>query len=377
MTQLAQRTGAVNLGQGFPDDDGPMPVLHAARDALLDGCNQYPPSHGVPALREAIAAHQNRFYDLGVRTEDVMVTMGATEAIAAAVLAFVRPGDEVVMFEPYYDSYAAMVELAGGVRRTVPLRFPDFAVDPEALRAAFSERTALVLINTPHNPTGKVFTAEELTLIGEVAEEFDAVVFSDEVYEHLAYDQRRHLPAASMSALSDRTVTASSTGKTFNLTGWKVGWVHGPNDLVTAMSKVKQFLTFAGAAPLQPAVASALALDDSFFETLTAEMERRRDLLIDGLNRAGFTTTVPEGGYFVLADAAPLGATDGSSFCLELPQTAGVVAIPAQVFCDDPDACGMRTVIRFAFCKSTATIEAALERLIHTFGADSGSSDAS
>lgn len=367
MTLLAQQTQAVNLGQGFPDDDGPLPVLDAACEALHSGMNQYPPGPGNPQLREAIANHQKRFYDLDVPVDDVLVTMGATEAIAAAILAFVRPGDEVVMFEPYYDSYAAMVDLAGGERRTIPLRFPDFAFTEEAVRAAFSERTSLLIVNTPHNPTGKVLTVDELAMVARVAREFDVAVISDEVYEHLVYDGGRHVPTCSVADLAERTVTISSAGKTFNLTGWKVGWAHGPSDLITAMTKVKQFLTFAGAAPLQPAVAHALNLDEHYYRSSRETMQRRRDLLSDGLRRAGFDVVVPAGGYFVLADASPLGKTDGSAFALELPTEAGVVAIPAAAFCDDAAATGMTSVMRFAFCKSEATINAALDRLIHRY----------
>ena len=367
MTQLAQATGAVNLGQGFPDDDAPRSVLAAAHESLDARLNQYPPGPGMPVLRQAISEHVARFNG-ATRDADteVVVTMGATEAIAASIMAFVRPGDEVVMFEPYYDSYAAMVEQVGGVRRTIPLRFPDFSVSAEEVRAAFSERTSLLLLNTPHNPTGKIFTREELSMIGEIAAEFDVVVLADEVYEHLAFASP-HVPCSCVPNLADRCVTASSAGKTFNVTGWKVGWLTGPRDLVQAVYGVKQWLTFAGAAPLQPAVASALRLPDSHFAQLRDDMTKRRDLLVQGLRSAGFDAVTPEGGYFVLADAAGLGVHDGEEFALRLPNEAGVVAIPASAFCDDASATRMHSVLRFAFCKSTTTIQAGIDALIHTF----------
>ena len=368
MTQLAQETGAVNLGQGFPDDDAPEQLLETATAALRSGRNQYPPGAGIPELRQAIASHHRRFYDLELADQNILVTMGATEAIAASVLAFVRPGDEVVMFEPYYDSYAAMVELAGGVRRTIPLTFPATELDEATVRAAFSERTSVLLLNTPHNPTGKVFTAAELEMLGRIAAEHDVVVLCDEVYEHLTFDGREHVTAGTVASLADRTLTISSAGKTFNVTGWKIGWLCGPEDLITAVMGVKQFLTFAGAAPLQPAVARGLQFDSTFFDGLCASMQRRRDVLADGLTRAGFTVEIPQGGYFVLADAAPLGATSGNEFALSLPRQAGVVAIPASAFCDDAARTGMETVMRFAFCKNDATITSGIDRLIHTFG---------
>lgn len=359
----------MNLGQGFPDSDGPSEVLDAAVAAIRDGVNQYPPARGLPTLTEAISRHQERWYGLALDPQSqVLVTTGATEAIAASILAFVSPGDEVVMFEPYYDSYAAMVTMTGGVRRTVPLRFPDLSLDVDALRAAFSDRTAVVLLNTPHNPTGKVFSAEELAVIAELAEQHDAIVMSDEVYEHLTYDAP-HVPMASVGRMAERTLTFGSGGKTFNTTGWKIGWVTGPADLVAAVAGVKQFLTFAGGAPLQPGIAAGLDLPTSFFTGLREQMVGRRDLLLEGLQRAGFTTSVPAGGYFVLADAAPLGVTNAADFALELPTTAGVVAVPTSVFCDDPQATGKTSVLRFAFCKREERIAEAARRLVDTFGA--------
>ncbi|HCQ19214.1 aminotransferase class I/II-fold pyridoxal phosphate-dependent enzyme [Dermacoccus nishinomiyaensis] len=369
MTALAAETGALNLGQGFPDADGPEAVLAAARQAIADGANQYPPARGERTLLEAIAAHQHHWYGLEVSPDtDVLVTVGATEALASAILAFVELGDEVVVFEPTYDSYAADIARAGGVRRTVPLRFPDFALDEDALAAAFSERTALVLLNTPHNPTGKVFTAAECATIAEHAARHDAVVISDEVYEHLAIAPHEHMPFASTPGMPERTLTISSGGKTFSTTGWKIGWVSGPADLVAAVASVKQFLTFASGTPLQHGIAAGLCLPDAFFAEQRAEMAARSALLVDGLTRAGFDAVAPQGGYFVLADAAPLGVDDAAEFALRLPTEAGVVAIPASAFCDDPDASGMTSVLRFAFCKQRSVIDAAIERLVDTYG---------
>lgn len=374
MTQIAQDTGAVNLGQGFPDTDGPNIVLATAIEAIRRGCNQYPPATGTPELTAAIARHQERWYGLTLDpSTDILVTTGATEAIAASVLSLVSPGDEVVMFEPSYDSYAAMVDRAGGVRRTVPLRFPDFVIDEDALAAAFTPRTAVVLLNTPHNPTGKVFTREELSTIARLAEDHDAIVMCDEVYEHLAFTPHEHVPMATLPGMAARTLTFGSGGKTFNTTGWKIGWVSGPADLVAVVAGQKQFMTFGTGTPLQLGVAAGLDLDDRFFADLRSDMARRRDLLVAGLRRAGFEVTPPDGGYFVLADAAPLGEPDAAAFALDLPRDAGVVAVPASVFCDDPRAAAMSSVMRFAFCKRRSTIDEAVERLVDRYGRDTSS----
>jgi N-succinyldiaminopimelate aminotransferase len=362
MSALAMETGAINLGQGFPDTDGPQVMLDAAKAAIDGGRNQYPPGPGVPELLEAISAHQSRFYGIPVDpAREVLVTAGATEAIASVVLALCEPGDEVVTFEPYYDSYAATIALAGATRRTSVLRFPDFAVDEASLRAAFSARTRLVLLNTPHNPTGKVFTRAELDLVCSLAREHDAWVVTDEVYEHLTFDGREHIPVATLPGMADRTITISSSGKTFSATGWKVGWLCGPAEAVAAARTVKQFLTYVASGPFQPAVATALALGDEVYAGLAASLERKRDLLCAGLSAAGLSVSRPAGTYFVIADAAPLGAIDALQFCRELPGLCGVVGVPVSVFHDDVDAA--RTLVRFAFCKRDAVLADAAERL--------------
>jgi N-succinyldiaminopimelate aminotransferase len=361
MSALALRTGAINLGQGFPDTDGPPSLLSDAAANIQGGINQYPPGIGIPELRSAVAEHQRRFYGLDVDPDAVLVTTGATEAIASAVLAFCEPGDEVVTFQPYYDSYAATIALAGAELRAVALRPPSFGFDPDELRAAFSARTRLVLVNTPHNPTGAVFDREQLTLIGELAAEHDAVIVTDEVYEHMTYDGRPHVPMATLPGLAERTLTISSVGKTFSVTGWKVGWVHGPGELVSAVRAVKQFLTYVSGAPFQPAIAAALGLPDSFYTGLAADLQRKRDLLSNGLREAGFTVFDTGGTYFVVTDVTALGFSDGAEFCWSLPERIGVAAVPVSVFCADPDL--GRSLVRFAFCKRDEVLTEAVSRL--------------
>jgi N-succinyldiaminopimelate aminotransferase len=369
MSALAVRTGAVNLGQGFPDTDGPPGMLAAAVDALRGGANQYPPGPGVPVLRSAIAAHEKRFWALDRDPDgEVLVTAGATEAVAATILALCEPGDEVVCFEPYYDSYAASIALAGAVRRPVTLR-PGLGVDdrygfdPDELRAAFGPRTRLVLLNTPHNPTGKVFTHDELSLIAQLCQDHDVVAVTDEVYEHLVFTDAvgPHIPLAGLPGMADRTVRISSAGKTFSCTGWKVGWATGPAPLISAVLRVKQFLTFVNAAPLQPAVAVALGLPDDYFDGFTAGMQARRDQLVTGLTDAGFGVLPSEGTYFVTTDITPLGGTDGIEFCRSLPERCGVVAVPTQVFYDTREA--GRHLVRWAFCKREEVLADAVGRL--------------
>jgi N-succinyldiaminopimelate aminotransferase len=367
MSALAVRTGAVNLGQGFPDTDGPPEMLEAAAAAIQGGRNQYPPGPGIPELRAAIAMHQRRFWDLEYDPDgEVLVTAGATEAIAASLLALCEPGDEVVCFEPFYDSYAACVALAGAVRRPVTLwPGPDgrYAFDPDELRSAFSPRTKVVLLNTPHNPTGKVFTPSELTQIASLAQEFDAVAVTDEVYEHLVYTDASgpHVPMATLPGMASRTLRISSAGKTFSCTGWKIGWVSGPRALVSAVVRVKQFLTFVNGGPFQPAVTVALGLSNEYYDGFRADLQAKRDLLATGLAQAGFDVLPPEGTYFVTADITGLGGRDGIEFCLALPERVGVVAVPTQVFYDTVEA--GRHLVRFAFCKRPEVLQEAVTRL--------------
>jgi N-succinyldiaminopimelate aminotransferase len=362
MSALAVRTGSVNLGQGFPDTDGPDSLLEDAVSAIRAGANQYPPGRGIPELRHAIADHQRRYYGIEVDPDtQVLVTTGATEAIAAALLAFVEPGDEVVALEPYYDSYAACVAMAGGRRVPVTLRAPDFRLDLDALRAAVSDRTTVLLINSPHNPTGTVLTDDELRAVAAVAVEHDLVVITDEVYEHLVFDGAAHRPLAGYDGMAERTVSISSAGKTFSVTGWKVGWVTGTEQVVTSVNTAKQFLTYASGAPFQPAVAAALALGNDYFDGLRHSLQRRRDLLCTGLDELGFGVHVPEGTYFVTTDVRPLGFDDGVEFCRMLPEKCGVVAIPHQVFYDNVEA--GRPLVRWAFCKQEPVLQEALDRL--------------
>ncbi|MFH9858984.1 pyridoxal phosphate-dependent aminotransferase [Streptomyces sp. NPDC017202] len=371
MSALALRTGSLNLGQGFPDTDGPEEIREAAVRALRDGRgNQYPPGPGVPELRTAVAEHQHRRYGLTFDPDtEVLVTAGATEAIAAALLALLEPGDEVVALEPYYDSYAACIAMAGATRVPVTLR-PDpaqarFRLDLDELRDAVTDRTRLLLINTPHNPTGTVLTREELTAIAELALERDLLVVTDEVYEHLAFDGAEHVPLATLPGMRDRTVTIGSAGKTFSFTGWKVGWVTGAPGLVAAVRSAKQFLTYVASGPFQYAVAEALRLPDAYFDGFREDMRAKRDLLSDGLRAAGFRVHRPQGTYFITADIRPLGETDGITFCRALPERAGVIAIPNAVFYDHREAGA--PYIRFAFCKRVEVLADAAERLRKAF----------
>jgi N-succinyldiaminopimelate aminotransferase len=361
MSALAVETGAINLGQGFPDTDGPDVVKQAAVDAIRAGHNQYPPGIGIPDLRAAIRAHQQRFYGLEYDVDtEVLVTAGATEAIAAALLALCGPGDEVVTFEPYYDSYAACIAMCGATRRVVTLRAPDYVFDPDELRAAMTSRTKLILLNSPHNPTGKVFTREELGLIAELAQEHDLLVVTDEVYEHLVYDGE-HVPMATLPGMRDRTVTIGSGGKTFSFTGWKVGWACAPPDLVTAVKTVKQFLTYVSSGPFQHAIAVGLQLPDAYFAEFRSEMLDKRDRLCTGLADAGFAVLRPQGTYFVTVDIRSFGQADGLAFCRSLPHRCGVVAVPSVVFYDD--AAAGSPLVRFACCKRTDVLDEACTRL--------------
>ena len=368
MSALAVKTGAINLGQGFPDTDGPTEVLDAAVEAIRSGVNQYPPGPGMPVLREAIAEHQARFYGL-VHDPDteVLVTAGATEALAGALLGMLDDGDEVVLFEPMYDSYQACIALAGGVLKPVVLRENldgdgRYGFDRDEFRTAVTARTKLILLNSPHNPTGKVFTRDELEFIAAVAVEHDVLVVTDEVYEHLVFSGAEHVPMATLPEMGGRTLTISSGGKTFNTTGWKTGWLCGPAPMVNAARMAKQFLTYVNGAPFQPAIAAGLRLPDSFFDELAADLEAKRDRLLPGLQAAGFEVFVPEGTYFTTVDIRPVRPDgDGVAFCLDLPGDIGVVAIPNQVFYANPEH--GRHLVRFACCKQVEVIDEAVERL--------------
>ena len=363
MSALAGRTGALNLGQGFPDEDGPAEVLEAARDAIAAGVNQYPPGIGAPVLREAIAAHQTRWYGLEVDADrEVLVTAGATEALAATILALVDTGDEVVTFEPWYDAYGALVARAGGIHRTVPLRFPGWRPDHDELRAAVTDRTRVILVNSPHNPTGAVLDAETLALVVELATRHDAIIVTDEVYEHLTFGAP-HTPVATLPGAWERTVSISSGGKTFSTTGWKIGWLTGPAHLVTSVLAVKQYLTYVNGAPFQPAIAVGLGLPDAFFADAAASLRAKRDVLAAGLESAGFAVSLPQAGYFVVADAAPLGYADGTVLCRELPERAGVVGVPVSAFVHPDRRGAYASLVRFAFCKRREVLDEAAERL--------------
>jgi N-succinyldiaminopimelate aminotransferase len=371
MSALAVETGSVNLGQGFPDTDGPSEVIDAAIDAIRSGLNQYPPGPGMLELRQAIADHQRHWYGIDLDpASEVVVTAGATEALAGALLGMLDVGDEVIVFEPMYDSYQACIALAGA--RAVPVLLEPgadgrYAFDPDELVAVVSERTKIILVNSPHNPTGKVFTRDELDVIAGVAIEHDLIVVTDEVYEHLLFDGRLHVPMATLPDMTERTLTISSGGKTFHTTGWKIGWMSGPEPLVSAAKTAKQFLTYVNGAPFQPAMAVGLRLPDSYFHGLAATLQTARDHLVAGLRDVGFTTFEPEATYFATVDIRPLVADgDGMAFCRSLPERCGVVAVPNEVFYARPEH--GRHLVRFACCKRIDVIDEAVERLTAGFG---------
>ena len=366
MTALATRTGAINLGQGFPDEDGPAAVLDAARAAIAAGENQYAPGRGVAALLDAVAAHERRFYGLDVDAQrEVLVTAGATEALAATLLALIdSPADEVVVFEPYYDAYAAVVALSGARLVPVPLRYPAFQPDLDELAHAVTDRTRVILVNDPHNPTGAVFSDDVRREIVRLADRHDAVIVTDEVYEHLVFDGP-HVPLTTIEGAADRTLRISSAGKTFSTTGWKIGWVTGLAPLVDAVLAVKQFLTYTSGTPLQHAIAVGLTLPDAFYADIADRLRAKRDLLADGLRAAGFGVSQPAGTYFTVADAAPVlgGAADADEFCRALPARAGVVGIPLTAFVSTARRAEYAHLVRFAACKRTEVIAEASARL--------------
>jgi N-succinyldiaminopimelate aminotransferase len=363
MTTLAVTTGAINLGQGFPDEDGPAEIRAAAQEAIAAGANQYAPGKGVARLREAVAAHQERFYGLGPDPDtEIIVTTGATEGIAAALMAFLEPEDEVLTFEPFYDSYGAMIGLAGAVHRTVPLRAPEFLPDLAELEAAFSSKTKVVLLNNPHNPTGAVFPLAVLERVVELARKHDAIIITDEVYEHLTFGVR-HIPVATLPGAAERTITISSAGKTFSFTGWKIGWLSGPAQLVAAVRTVKQFLSYSSGTPFQTAIAVGLGLGEDFYSGIAATLQRKRDILAEGLAAAGFRVFQPQGTYFINVDTSPLGISDAVELARRLPSLIGVAAIPVPVFCHPEGQVRTRSLLRFAFCKKTEVLEEASARL--------------
>ena len=371
MSALALATRSVNLGQGFPDTDGPHFMLEAARTAIASGVNQYPPGRGIAPLRHAIAAHAERHYGLGYDADtEVLVTTGATEALAAAILAFVDPGDEVIALEPFYDSYAASIDLAGGRRVGVGLFGPAFRLDHDELAAAFTPRTKALLVNSPHNPTGTVLDDHDLAAIARLAVEHDVLVITDEVYEHLVFDDARHRPLATYPGMRERTVRISSAGKTFSATGWKIGWAMGPAELITEVTAVKQFLTYVSGAPFQPAVAQALNEGDAWVERSRLALQGKRDRLAEGLRSVGLEPSIPRGTYFMTTDVRPLGYSDGVEFCRDLPKRCGVVAIPHQVFYDDVAA--GQPYVRWAFCKADAVLDEAVSRLQRLGSRDDG-----
>ena len=365
MTALAVETGSINLGQGFPDYDGPREVLDAAVEAIRSGQNQYPPGPGVPVLREAVAEHQRRFWQLDYDpATEILVTAGATEALAGALLGLLETGDEVALLEPMYDSYQACIALAGAVTRPVLLRPPSYDFDPDEFRAAVTPKTRAILLNTPHNPTGAVLSDEQLRLVAEIAVERDLIVISDEVYEHLTYDGVVHRSIATYPGMRERTLVISSGGKTFNTTGWKVGWICGPAPLVAAARAAKQFLTYVSSGPFQPAIAAGLRLPDSYFRDLADDLRVKRDLLMTGLEEAGFEVFRPRGTYFVTVDIRPVDPSgDGYAFCRSLPERCGVVGIPNVVFYDRAHRAEGRHLVRFAFCKRAELIDEAVTRL--------------
>jgi N-succinyldiaminopimelate aminotransferase len=375
MSALAVATGSINLGQGFPDEPGPREVLDVARAAIGTGHDQYPPGPGLPELRQAVSEHLQRFRGLAYDPDgEVLVTAGATEAITAAMIALLEPGDEVVLFEPMYDCYGAAVAMAGGVLRAVPLRPPPadaggvtrapWTFDEAELRAAVTPRTRLLVLNTPHNPTGKVFTAAELAVLADLAIEADLLVLTDEVYEHLVFSGAEHVSPATLPGMRERTLLVSSGGKTFNTTGWKIGWACGPAPLVSAVRTAKQFLTYVNGGPFQPAIAAGLRLPDDYFRHAAHALEQRRDLLVIGLAEAGLPVVSPEATYFATVDVRPVQPDgDGWAFCRSLPERAGVVAVPTEVFYDPAHAAMGRHLVRFAFCKREEVIGEAVARL--------------
>src|SRR5690349_20429833 len=365
MSALAARIGAVNLGQGFPDEDGPPSMLKIAENAIADGVNQYPPGLGIAPLREAIAAQRGRHFGTEYDPDtEVLVTVGATEAIAATVLGLVEPGSEVLLIEPFYDSYSPVIAMAGCERRAVPL-VPDgrgFAIDVDGLRRAVTPKTKALIVNSPHNPTGMVATDDELTALAQLAVDKDLLVITDEVYEHLVFDNRKHVPLANYPGMAERTITISSAAMMFNVTGWKIGWACGPSERIADVRAAKQYLTYVGGAPFQPAVAHALNTEDAWVSALRDSLQAKRDKLGSALTDLGFEVHDSFGTYFLCADPRPLGFDDSTAFCAQLPEKTGVAAIPMAAFCDPQSAhaAAWNHLVRFAFCKRDVTLDEAI-----------------
>jgi N-succinyldiaminopimelate aminotransferase len=363
LSALATKLGAVNLGQGFPDTGGPEQVRRVAMEAIRDGLgDQYPPAHGLPALREAVAAHQQRFY--GLRPDpatEVVVATGASEAIAATVLALVEPGDDVMVIDPYFDLYAATIALAGARRLCVPLSPDGLRPDVPAMRAEVTPATRMLILNSPHNPTGVVFTRQELAGIARFAREHDLLVLADEAYEHLWFDDNRHVPIATLPGMAGRTVTVGSGGKSFSFTGWKVGWATGPADLIAAVRVVRQHLSYVSGGPFQHAMVTGLALPDAYFDGFRADLASKRDRLCSGLEALGLRVVAPQGTYFATTDVRALGFADGDEFCRRAPHEAGVVAVPQSALSDHPEVTG--PYVRWAFCKRPEVLDEAVSRL--------------
>ena len=368
MTALAVSTGSINLGQGFPDYDGPTEVLQIAREQISAGNNQYPPGIGMPDLRLAVSEHQERFWGLTYdRDSEILITMGATEALAGALLGILNDGDEVIVFEPLFDTYAGCIALSGAQMVPITLRPQTsgrYEFDADELRKSITPKTRMILLNSPHNPTGSVFTLEELQTIAAVAIDNDLIVISDEVYEHLIFDNKKHIPIATLPGMFERTITISSGGKSFNTTGWKIGWACAPAPLIAATRMAKQLFTFAGGSPFQPAIAAGLRLPDQYFQALASDLQHKRDVLMNALDACDLAPITPEGTYFITADVRgrrPDG--DGVAFCRELPLLAGIVAIPAAVLYDPRHESEGRHLVRFAFCKELTTISRASDQL--------------
>ena len=367
MTNLANQYQAVNLGQGFPNWAGPDFLKQAAQAAIEADINQYAPGTGHAILRQGIARKMERHYGMVVDpVTEIFVTHGATEALFAAIMGLVNPGDEVILFEPFYDSYVPSVQMAHGVPRFYTLRPPDWRIDPDELAALFSGKTKLILINTPHNPTGKVFSREELELVADLCQKHDVIALTDEVYEHIIFDDLPHIPLATLPGMADRTLTVSSAGKTFSVTGWKIGWAVGNSELVNAVFRSSQFIIYCGAAPLQHAVGVGLETSDDYYAELAAMYQANRDFLVDALTEAGLKPIIPGGTYFIMAQIDHLGFADDVAFCKYLTTEVGVAAIPPSAFYMNPK--DGATLARFAFCKTPDVLEAAAERLLKLKG---------